>query len=219
MLQVTGIFGHKNIARYRPIFNTNEEHDAFVIEQYLNIIKKRDTVYFLGDIVFDDIAVQKVAELPGYKILVLGNHDLERGGHDMKMLWDAFDRVVSLTTKKGCWLSHAPIHPDELRGKFNIHGHTHNHVIDDYRYANVCLENTNYRPVDLIDVKATMERGEIFGILGAQDKPHFEGLEAKCEHPAINNSTGECVACGFNVDKATNWAGGRTTDLAKGGEL
>ncbi len=109
------------------------------------------------------------------KVAITGN--CERGSCDTKMLWDAFDKVISLTSKKGCWLSHCPIHPEELRGKFNISGHIHNHVINDPRYANVCLENTNYQPVDMKEVIATMERGEIFGTLGPQPRPHFEGLK------------------------------------------
>jgi len=50
-------------------------------------------------------------------------------------------------------MSHIPIHPDCIgRFIFNIHGHTHyNHVMRDgardFRYVNVCVEHTGYRPV------------------------------------------------------------------------
>ena len=65
----------------------------------------------------------------------------------MSDLIEVFDEVHSLVKYKGTWLSHAPIHQDELRGCVNIHGHTHYHVIDDERYINVCSEHTNYGPI------------------------------------------------------------------------
>lgn len=41
------------------------------------------------------------------------------------------NKVYSLVKYKGFWLSHAPIHPEELRGCKNIHGHCHDAVISD----------------------------------------------------------------------------------------
>ena len=43
-------------------------------------------------------------------------------------------------------MSHAPIHPNELRGRFNLHGHVHQNSITlpdgslDDRYINCCVE-------------------------------------------------------------------------------
>lgn len=153
--------GHRNILKYRPQFSSIEEHDALLIHNYNAVISKRDTIYFLGDICFDLGAVETIRELKGRKVLVLGNHDLERG-FDKRILHDTFNNVVSLISKNGCWLSHAPIHPDELRGKYNIHGHTHNSSIQDVRYANVCVENTNYTPALLQDIKTIIESGQIY---------------------------------------------------------
>lgn len=140
-----GTFGHKNILKYRPEFSTIEEHDNLLFENYKRIIRKQDTVYFHGDMLFDAKYFVPFSELPGRKILILGNHDT-----DFLHITDIvhlFERVVSLTSKKGAWLSHAPIHPSELRSKFNIHGHTHNAIVEDSRYFNVCVEQTNYAPI------------------------------------------------------------------------
>ena len=165
-------FGHKNIAKYRPQFKTAEEHDEYVLNNIKSAVTKRDTLYFMGDICFTTESIQFIKSIVcNKKVLVMGNHDAERGGMKKVDLFEAFDDVTSLVTKKGCWLSHAPIHPDELRGKFNIHGHTHNHNVNDYRYANVSCENVGYRPVELLDVKAVMERGEIFGDRTFVDNP------------------------------------------------
>jgi calcineurin-like phosphoesterase family protein len=71
----------------------------------------------------------------------------------MRQLVDAYDEVYSLFKYKNMWLSHAPIHPDELRGRVNIHGHTHYHVIDDSRYLNVCMEQIDYTPIELHELR------------------------------------------------------------------
>ena len=59
-----------------------------------------------------------------------------------------FKEVEGMLRYKHAWLTHSPIHTDELRGKINIHGHTHFHCIDDTRYENVCMENIDYTPVE-----------------------------------------------------------------------
>lgn len=64
-----------------------------------------------------------------------------------------FNKVCGFEKYKKSWLSHAPIHPAELRGKINIHGHVHDATITDenglpdLRYFNVSLENTGGRPI------------------------------------------------------------------------
>lgn len=73
--------------------------------------------------------------------------------HTMKDLVEAFDEVYSLKKYKEFWLSHAPIHPDELRGKVNIHGHTHYHNISDARYVNVSMEQINFMPIELHEIR------------------------------------------------------------------
>ena len=92
----------------------------------------------------------------------MGNHENQFGEFRTEQLWDVFTKVHALHTRKGCWLSHAPIHPEELRGKFNIHGHVHDNTLQDPRYANVSLENCNYTPVDFQDIKASLVSGVIF---------------------------------------------------------
>lgn len=154
--------GHKAIPKYRPQFTTTEEHDDFIISNYLATVSKRDTIYFLGDVAFSMDAIMRLKVLPGYKILILGNHDTDFGIAHAQALQTCFNRVYGLTTKKGCWLSHAPIHPEELRGKFNIHGHTHNATLQDPRYVNVSLENCNYFPVDFTEIKAALAAGTVF---------------------------------------------------------
>lgn len=119
-------------------------------------------MYFLGDICFKQYSLDIIRALPGDKRLVLGNHENQFGEFRTRELWDVFNKVHGLHSRKGCWLSHAPIHPEELRGKFNIHGHVHDKTLQDPRYVNVSLENCNYFPVDFTEIKAALAAGTIF---------------------------------------------------------
>lgn len=144
--------GHKNICKFRTGFTSVEEHNALIKENYHKRVTKRDTVYFLGDVAFDEESLVDVKTWAGAKkILICGNHDLDN--FSMKQLVEIYDEVYSLFKYKNMWLSHAPIHPDELRGKINVHGHTHYHVIDDNRYLNVCMEQINYTPIELHELR------------------------------------------------------------------
>jgi calcineurin-like phosphoesterase family protein len=87
--------------------------------------------------------------------IILGNHDLERGNapslEDYLLIPNL--EVYGMVKKyKKIWLTHAPIHPKELRGKFNVHGHVHKQSLNDKRYLNVSMEAINYKPIDLAAV-------------------------------------------------------------------
>ena len=147
--------GHNNLVKWRTQFQTEEEHFRYVKLRYHSCVTKRDHVYFLGDIAFNQERLWDISGWAGEKkILVCGNHDTEH--LSMRDLCNAFDEVHSLVKYKEFWLSHAPIHQDELRGKLNLHGHCHSHLVDDKRYMNVCLEHTNYAPISLAEVREKM---------------------------------------------------------------
>jgi len=155
--------GHRGISnKFRTQFTSDTHHNETIIANYNSIIKKRDIVFFLGDICFNKASLDLIRALPGHKRLVLGNHDNQYGEFRTRELWDVFEKVYGLHQRKHTWLSHAPIHSLELRDKPNVHGHVHNATLDDWRYANVSLENTNYFPVDFQDIKASFEAKEVF---------------------------------------------------------
>lgn len=142
--------GHRNIPKYRPEFSTEEEHSNLIYENLASNVTKRDTLILLGDVAFTDEWLNKLNKIQvQQKILILGNHDTER--LHIKKLVEVFDKIHSMLSYRGTWLSHAPIHPEELRRKFNIHGHTHKHVMPDTRYLNVCVEHTEYKPISFQD--------------------------------------------------------------------
>ena len=130
--------GHKNIGKFRDNVENSDENTEWIVDWWKANVKKRDTVIMLGDSCFTEEAIDVLASLPGRKVNQGGNHDDLPTTSYLR----AFDVV------RGCekyhklgWLSHFPLHPDELRGKFSIHGHVHYQTLPDYRFVNVCCDN------------------------------------------------------------------------------
>jgi calcineurin-like phosphoesterase family protein len=146
-------FGHRNQIRWRP-FESEEQITELILSNLRKRVTKRDIVYFLGDIILSQDRLTVLDGIPGKKILVAGNHCTEH--LSMRQLVDTFDEVHAIVKYKEFWLTHAPIHPDELRGKVNIHGHVHTNTIDDKRYVNVSCEAINYSPVSLHKIRASI---------------------------------------------------------------
>lgn len=151
-------FGHKNICKYRDRFTSVLEHNEFVFDSICSTVTKADNLWILGDIVFAQEDVHYIERIKKYCLslnIVLGNHDSDAQERQeiLKRLIYIADNTHTLAKRNEYWISHYPIHPDELRGKLNIHGHVHSKTIDDNRYINVCCENVGYAPVTYQDIK------------------------------------------------------------------
>lgn len=150
-------FGHKNITQLRPEFKSIHDHDEFIISTWNDKVKKNDLVFVLGDVAFTKEGLEKVKELQGRKILLLGNHD-EEDIHRYLVFFETVKGLYPYKDETGrYWLSHAPIHVQELRGRTNIHGHSHTKYVTkatsdnedwevDDRYYNASCEIVNYEP-------------------------------------------------------------------------
>lgn len=152
--------GHKNILKYSGELragNTSEEHDEWIINQCRSVVKKNDLLYILGDVAMNLEALKMIKRIPGSKILVRGNHDINNVRH----LVDYFTDITGIIRYRGAfWMSHVPIHPDSLRGLYNLHGHTHQNLVKlpdgtlDERYINCCVEQTYGIPRNLDELFA-----------------------------------------------------------------
>ena len=133
---------------------TVEEHDEWIVESCNRVLNKNDVLWVLGDIAFDMKSLKHLGRIKGQKHLILGNHDNLPVSY-----YSEYGSVYpGLTRYKSFWLSHCPIHPDELRGRLNIHGHVHSNSINDERYINVCMEQLyDGEPVSLTELKRLRE--------------------------------------------------------------
>lgn len=160
--------GHKSITKYRPEFQTMEEHDDYMIDKILEL-KKRDVLYVVGDFLFDgphyDDYIERLSKKKCRIKLIMGNHDSKKLYKE-----DIFEMQLSLFCYKSIWISHVPIHPDEIRGRLGcIHGHLHKEVVQkskitfygtrklvsDPRYFNVNIDapGNDYNFVDFDKIK------------------------------------------------------------------
>lgn len=114
--------GHPMSAKLRG-FNSVEEHDSTIIYNIKTLCGKRDKLFILGDVAWNMKSIEQLSELSQTKELIIGNHDILNTQVYLKY----FTKVHGFRRYKNFWLSHCPIHPQEIyRCKGNIHGHIHN---------------------------------------------------------------------------------------------
>ena len=130
----------------RP-FDTIPEMDKELLDAWRREVGQDDTVLVLGDVavpVLDGERLERVAELPGWKVLEFGNHDQNgRGG----VVTDPFDDAhlaLAIGGDPPLVLTHMPLE-EVPEGTVNLHGHTHQHRLPGRR-INVSVEQLEYRP-------------------------------------------------------------------------
>lgn len=160
--------GHKAICKYRPQFRDEQDHFEAIEKAYHDRVTKRDKCYLSGDIAFTEEMARRIAKWPGQKVLVAGNHCTEHV--PMNVLVECFDEVHAMVKYKEFWITHAPIHPAELRGKVNIHGHVHHATINDCRYFNTSLENIDFKLISLHEIR------DIIAVRKAFYQRYFDGV-------------------------------------------
>lgn len=140
--------GHEKIALARG-FTSVEEHDECIIDNWNKVVNKRSSVFVLGDVVFGQSNLSKLARLNGTKKLVLGNHDK----YPITAYLPYFSQIYGCVRFQGCVLTHIPVHESQFaRYKKNIHGHLHSKrvqvgEVDDLRYICVSAEQTGLKPL------------------------------------------------------------------------
>ena len=160
-------FGHTGIHRFRTQFPNEAVHRQFIMDTWTETIRKRDVVWVMGDAAFTQEGLDSIYTLAGRKMLVRGNHDTLPTESYLRV----FEEVYGMAAWKGLWLTHAPIHPQELYGRTNVHGHCHGggptevHASgSDHRghptgakatYFNTCAEYlpTPYKPIEYHTMK------------------------------------------------------------------
>jgi len=169
-------FNHANILNFtdevgnliRPGFSSVEDMNNTMIENWNASVKPQDKIYHLGDVFFgpsDDY--EKIHnQLNGHKRLLWGNHDDD--AHRLMRLFEKTD-VIRRFDEFNFICSHLAMHPFSCynhRKKIrmvNVHGHIHQHNIDEPQYINISVEMTNYAPVHIDSlVQMVAERIPLF---------------------------------------------------------
>jgi calcineurin-like phosphoesterase family protein len=160
----------ENGSLIRPGFDNVNQHDDYIIDCWNSVVKPNDTVWHLGDVLAGDNQVEWMENnwhrLNGNKNIVLGNHDKVK----LLVQYQYFDEVVvwKILHKKKLLLTHVPVqekncfiypskgidnqnkNPTPL---LNVHGHIHENPSPPGPYKCVCVEQINYIPVNIDELK------------------------------------------------------------------
>jgi calcineurin-like phosphoesterase family protein len=151
--------GHDHAVKARG-FSSVIEHDWAIITSLNSVVKRRDKIFILGDVVWNVDSLKLLKEIHGTKELIIGNHD----NTATKEYLEHFTKVHGFRKYKHFWLSHCPIHPQEVyRCRGNIHGHIHNGGATaslGYPYFNVNIDCNQMNPVNFSTILRYFEERE-----------------------------------------------------------
>ena len=149
-------FDDKFILSYenRP-FDTVDEMNQTILENWNTTVKEEDVVYVLGDVGSETY----ISRLNGIKYLVKGNHDTKANEEYRKCGFkEVYDLPVIL---EDFWiLSHEPMYVNSNMPYANLFGHVHANPI--YRSVSpqsfcVSVERIGYKPVLLSEIKRQIQ--------------------------------------------------------------
>lgn len=160
-------FGHRNIIRFcdRP-FDSVEEMDEALIQNWNSVVKPGDSIYHLGDLTFakEDKIRYYLSRLNGNKFLCLGNHDDHKANRRLSgqsgcwsRVWDVRKVHVGNTT---AWLSHYAHRTwnKAHHGVYHFYGHSHGGLEPWGKSCDVGVDCWNYTPVNFDTLRSLLDK-------------------------------------------------------------
>ena len=135
-------FGHANCIKFdnRP-FETVDEMDNTIMQNWNAVVQKEDHVYIIGDFMFRsglDITCY-TKRLNGHLHLIRGNHDKRSANYEKE--FETVDDILTITdtvygNKRSVTMCHywIPFTSGQRHGEFMLHGHTHiskEHIVEE----------------------------------------------------------------------------------------
>ena len=155
--------GHEiSIGAFGRPFHTAQAADKAMQRAWVERVAEDETIVCLGDITVDGCLrphhVLRWQQAPGCKVLVLGNHDVDPLNQIQHL--DIQQKTLALVAPGDppLLLTHVPL-IQVPHGTVNIHGHIHDKQSPTpNRHVNVSVEQLNYAPVKLKDVRRLARR-------------------------------------------------------------
>jgi len=151
-------FNHSNIIKYceRPFSSVHEMNET-LIENWNTRIKKRDSVYHLGDFCFYGNVSKIITRLNGHIYLLKGNHDKISSEHHKHFRWikDYYELKIN---KQLYVLCHYPMISwrRSNHGSHMIHGHCHGNIQEINEGTNrvdVSVDCNKFYPVNIEEIQ------------------------------------------------------------------
>ena len=167
-------FGHKNIIDFsnRP-YPTVELMHQCLIGNHNDYVQPNDICIWVGDFAFmkDDAANEILHQMNGYKILVLGNHDLQ-GSKIKKLHFDEIHLMRTMQVPVGkqtfdLVLTHYPMHNLPKKNVVNIHGHEHVSFLHSVgpQHINVNCELHGFKPISMQSIVDYLANRVVYVVL------------------------------------------------------
>ena len=152
---------HSRTVFGRP-FRTTAEADTAMMEAWYEEVADGESIICLGDVTVDGEALAHHQEwwrrAPGAKWLVLGNHDVDPVNEKRPFEVDRRAVTVYAAGDPPLLLTHVPL-LEVPHGATNVHGHVHcEESPTPNRHINVCVEQLNYRPRRLSEIRRLARR-------------------------------------------------------------
>ena len=155
-------FDHRNIIKYcNRDFNSVEEMNQTIIDNWNNVVKKNDIIYHLGDFAFNN-HLKFIKQLNGKKHLILGNHD-----EMSKFLHQYFTSVQQYKVLKfvepNITLFHYALrvwHKSHF-GAYHAYGHSHGTLPSIGKSHDVGVDTNNFKPYALEDLNEIFRNKQI----------------------------------------------------------
>ncbi len=142
-------FYHAKMVEYcgRPI-----NHTELIIKNWILAPAWDDLTIHLGDVIFGNSSKMKgiLAQVPGKKVLIKGNHDRESLHWYME---NGFDFACNAFIYKSVFFTHTPAKVLPEGTTINVHGHFHNAPTKYHDFTTspinklLAIEYTDYKPV------------------------------------------------------------------------
>lgn len=160
----------------RP-FQSRDEMNSTIIDNWNRVVHPQDTVYHLGDFAFatNERVTQLLRMLNGHKHLIQGNHDDEHVGKARGWASTRFYYRVRKALPTSIILFHYPIEIWDRRhyGSVHLFGHLHGRPLErssELRH-DVGVDANNFTPVSIDVIKTMMEQR-----VGAQMKEDWSDV-------------------------------------------
>lgn len=186
-------FNHEKVLKYekdaRP-FNSLEEMNEKLIENWNSRVKEEDTVYMLGDIFMGtiDIVDAIMPRLKGKKILIRGNHDTNKRVEKMKpyLVPNGVHSLLCIEVEKTpLVLCHYPIREWMWKdnGSIHLYGHVHsndhrNGILQEPNSYHVGVDTNGLMPISFEEIMRKLGKG----------CRHDNVSDGRCKNPKCNKT-------------------------------
>jgi len=176
-------FGHAGIIdRCGRPYDSVQEMDEKLIQNYQKCVKPRDDVYILGDVAMKGSHEKILRRLPGNKHLIVGNHDWNKNtritdSHKEALrswgyAWVKDTHLLCVKNYHGpkdhlyIWLAHyahLTWPKKHSKGAWHLFGHSHGNLEGTGLSTDVGVDCWDYAPVSLSQIKEHLSKKEKHG--------------------------------------------------------